>query len=193
MTIRGPAFRRADGLLVGVGVVGRDQRRSRDSAVSGDVKNSTFSEVFGDAYPDHFWQGYIAEQNMVSVAVGLQARGKVPLRQILPKMSSFSRGMPGVVPGGPTRPWRLCQSRPQHTMIRRRRLFTMLRGALLPGRLGSGTIQTRRPRRYPTPASGWKRDKQGGGRGRLACNWSEIFCKQLLTCKHAQHKLLASV
>src|SRR5205814_4856048 len=24
------------------------------------------------------WQGYIAEQNMVSVAVGLQARGKVP-------------------------------------------------------------------------------------------------------------------
>ncbi len=47
-------------------------------AISGDVKNSTFSEVFGDAYPDHFWQGYIAEQNMVSVAVGLQARGKVP-------------------------------------------------------------------------------------------------------------------
>jgi transketolase len=47
-------------------------------AISGDVKNSTFSEEFGDAYPDHFWQGYIAEQNMVSVAVGLQARGKVP-------------------------------------------------------------------------------------------------------------------
>jgi transketolase len=47
-------------------------------AISGDVKNSTFSEEFGDVYPDHFWQGYIAEQNMVSVAVGLQARGKVP-------------------------------------------------------------------------------------------------------------------
>src|ERR1700734_1532386 len=47
-------------------------------AISGDVKNSTFSEIFGDAYPDHFWQGYIAEQNLVSVAVGLQARGKVP-------------------------------------------------------------------------------------------------------------------
>ncbi|HTA51863.1 MAG TPA: thiamine pyrophosphate-dependent enzyme, partial [Candidatus Acidoferrum sp.] len=29
-------------------------------AISGDVKNSTFSETFGDAYPDHFWQGYIA-------------------------------------------------------------------------------------------------------------------------------------
>src|SRR5271165_92803 len=47
-------------------------------AISGDVKNSTFSETFGDAYPDHFWQGYIAEQNLVSTAVGLAARGKVP-------------------------------------------------------------------------------------------------------------------
>jgi len=47
-------------------------------AISGDVKNSTFSEIFGDAYPDHFYQGYIAEQNMVSVGVGLAARGKVP-------------------------------------------------------------------------------------------------------------------
>jgi transketolase len=47
-------------------------------AMSGDVKNSTFSEIFQDAYPDHFYQGYIAEQNLVSLAVGLQARGKVP-------------------------------------------------------------------------------------------------------------------
>src|SRR6202789_4440240 len=47
-------------------------------ALSGDVKTSTFSETFQDAEADHFWQGYIAEQNLVSVAVGLQARGKVP-------------------------------------------------------------------------------------------------------------------
>jgi transketolase len=47
-------------------------------AISGDVKNSTFSEFFGDAYPDHFYQGYIAEQNMVSAGVGLAAQGKVP-------------------------------------------------------------------------------------------------------------------
>src|SRR5271169_3630442 len=47
-------------------------------ALSGDVKNSTFSDMFGNAYPDHFFQGYIAEQNMVSAAVGLAARGKVP-------------------------------------------------------------------------------------------------------------------
>ena len=47
-------------------------------AISGDVKNSTFSQIFGDAYPDHFYQGYIAEQNLVSVGVGLAAFGKVP-------------------------------------------------------------------------------------------------------------------
>jgi transketolase len=47
-------------------------------AISGDVKNSTFSEIFGNAYPDRFYQGYIAEQNMISVGVGLAARGKVP-------------------------------------------------------------------------------------------------------------------
>jgi len=47
-------------------------------ATSGDVKNSTFSEIFGNTYPDRFFQGYIAEQNLVSLAVGLAARGKVP-------------------------------------------------------------------------------------------------------------------
>jgi transketolase len=47
-------------------------------AISGDVKNSTFSEIFEDAFPDHFYQGYIAEQNIVSTGVGLAARGRVP-------------------------------------------------------------------------------------------------------------------
>ncbi|HEV2288194.1 MAG TPA: transketolase [Candidatus Acidoferrales bacterium] len=53
-------------------------------AVDGDVKNSTFAEIFGNAYPERFYQGYIAEQNMVSVGVGLAARGKVPF------LSSFA-------------------------------------------------------------------------------------------------------
>ena len=47
-------------------------------ALDGDVKNSTFAETFGDAYPDRFYQAYIAEQNMISTGVGLAARGKVP-------------------------------------------------------------------------------------------------------------------
>ena len=47
-------------------------------ATSGDVKNSTFSEIFEAAFPDRFFQAYIAEQNMVGVGIGLAARGKVP-------------------------------------------------------------------------------------------------------------------
>ncbi len=43
--------------------------------LSGDVDNSTYSEIFAKAYPDRFFQAYIAEQNMVSVGVGLAARG----------------------------------------------------------------------------------------------------------------------
>lgn len=47
-------------------------------ALDGDTKNSTFSEKFMKAYPDRFFEGFIAEQNMVGVASGLAARGKVP-------------------------------------------------------------------------------------------------------------------
>jgi transketolase len=47
-------------------------------AVDGDVKNSTFSDVLQKAYPDRLVQGYIAEQNMVSLAVGMAAQGLVP-------------------------------------------------------------------------------------------------------------------
>lgn len=53
-------------------------------ALDGDVKNSTFAEIFGHAYPQRFYQAYIAEQNMISVGVGLAARGKVPF------LSSFA-------------------------------------------------------------------------------------------------------
>jgi transketolase len=47
-------------------------------ALDGDTKNSTFSERFLKAYPDRFFEGFIAEQNMVGVAAGLASRGKVP-------------------------------------------------------------------------------------------------------------------
>lgn len=43
-----------------------------------DVKNSTFSEIFKAAYPDRFFEMYIAEQNMVGAAVGLARRGMKP-------------------------------------------------------------------------------------------------------------------
>jgi transketolase len=47
-------------------------------AVDGDTKNSTYSEKFMKAHPGRFFEQFIAEQNMVSVAVGLGAMGKVP-------------------------------------------------------------------------------------------------------------------
>ena len=47
-------------------------------AVDGDVKNSTFSETLQKAYPDRLLQGYIAEQNIVALSVGLAAQGMVP-------------------------------------------------------------------------------------------------------------------
>jgi transketolase len=46
-------------------------------ALDGDTKNSTYSEKFLKAYPDRFFEGFIAEQNMVGVAAGMAARGKV--------------------------------------------------------------------------------------------------------------------
>lgn len=46
--------------------------------LDGDVKNSTYTEEFEKACPDRFFQCYIAEQNMVGVATGLAAAGKIP-------------------------------------------------------------------------------------------------------------------
>jgi transketolase len=47
-------------------------------ALDGDTKNSTYSEKFMKAHPDRFFEGFIAEQNMVSAAVGLGSLGKIP-------------------------------------------------------------------------------------------------------------------
>jgi len=47
-------------------------------AVDGEVSNSTYAETFAKAFPDRFFEQYIAEQQMVAAAVGLQVRGYVP-------------------------------------------------------------------------------------------------------------------
>ena len=44
----------------------------------GDVKNSTFTQIFEDEFPEHFVQCFIAEQNMLGVATGMQLRGALP-------------------------------------------------------------------------------------------------------------------
>ena len=46
-------------------------------ALDGEVSNSTYAEILRDAHPERFFEMYIAEQNMVGAALGLQARGKL--------------------------------------------------------------------------------------------------------------------
>jgi transketolase len=47
-------------------------------AIDGDTKNSTFAEKFFKKFPARSTECFIAEQNMVGVATGFGARGKVP-------------------------------------------------------------------------------------------------------------------
>jgi transketolase len=47
-------------------------------ALDGEVSNSTYAEIFRDKYPDRYFEMYIAEQQMVAAAVGLQVRKWVP-------------------------------------------------------------------------------------------------------------------
>lgn len=47
-------------------------------SLDGEVSNSTMAEKFQEAYPDRFFEMYIAEQNMVGAALGLSRRGRVP-------------------------------------------------------------------------------------------------------------------
>nr|XP_034959078.1 transketolase-like protein 2 [Zootoca vivipara] len=45
-------------------------------ALDGDTKNSTFAELFKQAHPERFIECFIAEQNMVSVALGCGLGGR---------------------------------------------------------------------------------------------------------------------
>ena len=47
-------------------------------ALDGEVSNSTFAETFAKAHPDRFFEMFIAEQQLVAAAVGLQAVGWKP-------------------------------------------------------------------------------------------------------------------
>ena len=47
-------------------------------ALDGEVADSTRAEFFAKEHPDRFFECYIAEQEMVATAVGMQARGWTP-------------------------------------------------------------------------------------------------------------------
>jgi transketolase len=47
-------------------------------ALDGEVANSTYSELFAGEHPERFFEMFIAEQQMIAAAVGIQVRGWVP-------------------------------------------------------------------------------------------------------------------
>ena len=47
-------------------------------ALDGEVSNSTFAELFKEAHPERYFEMYIAEQQLIAAAVGLQAVGWRP-------------------------------------------------------------------------------------------------------------------
>ena len=68
------ATRRAYGdALVALG-----SARGEVVALDGEVNNSTYAELFAEAHPERYFEMYIAEQQLVAAAVGLQVRGWVP-------------------------------------------------------------------------------------------------------------------
>jgi transketolase len=47
-------------------------------ALDGEVSNSTYAEEFAKAFPDRYFEQYIAEQQMIAAAVGMSVRGRIP-------------------------------------------------------------------------------------------------------------------
>ncbi|AKV00610.1 Transketolase [Labilithrix luteola] len=51
--------------------------RSDVVVLDGEVSNSTYAEIFKKAFPERFFEMFIAEQQMVAAAVGMNVRGRV--------------------------------------------------------------------------------------------------------------------
>jgi transketolase len=47
-------------------------------SLDAEVKNSTYAEIFEKEFPERFVQCFVAEQNMIGMAVGMATRGKIP-------------------------------------------------------------------------------------------------------------------
>ncbi|KAF7639294.1 TRANSKETOLASE_1 domain-containing protein [Meloidogyne graminicola] len=72
-------------LAYGNALVKLADTNKRIIALDGDVSNSTFSDKVLNKYPEQFVQCFIAEQNMVGVAVGMSCRGRT-----IPHASTFA-------------------------------------------------------------------------------------------------------
>jgi transketolase len=80
--LEGPSYKPGDQVATreayGVGLTKLGRSNWRVVALDADTKNSTYSDKFMKEFPDRFIECFIAEQNMISVAAGLAARGKIP-------------------------------------------------------------------------------------------------------------------
>ena len=57
---------------------GAGHARAEVVALDGEVSNSTYAEIYREAHPDRYFEMYIAEQQLVAAAVGMQVRGWRP-------------------------------------------------------------------------------------------------------------------
>jgi transketolase len=73
-----PGTKEATRKAFGDALVALGRARGDIAVVDGEVGNSTYTELFSAALPDRFFQSYIAEQQMVALAVGMQVRGWRP-------------------------------------------------------------------------------------------------------------------
>ena len=73
-----PGTKEATRKAFGDALVALGKADGRVVAIDGEVGNSTYTEEFAKALPDRFFQAYIAEQQMVAFAVGMQVRDWKP-------------------------------------------------------------------------------------------------------------------
>ena len=62
----------------GKALVNLGKKNKNAVVIDGDVKNSTMTEEFFKNFPKRSFESFIAEQNMIGMAIGLSARGKIP-------------------------------------------------------------------------------------------------------------------
>ncbi|XP_005075247.3 transketolase-like protein 2 [Mesocricetus auratus] len=75
-----PAYKLGDKVATreacGLALAKLGHTHKRVIVLDGDTKNSTFSEIFKKEHPKRFIECFVAEQNMVSVALGCATRGR---------------------------------------------------------------------------------------------------------------------
>ncbi len=81
-TLELPAYKTGDSVATrtayGEALAALGAARGDVVALDGEVGDSTKTELFAEAFPERFFQMYIAEQQLVAAAVGLQVRGWKP-------------------------------------------------------------------------------------------------------------------